>query len=112
MLGSGKGTGKEDPPTDFNDCVSKNELQNFINAECNALDEKLNAIVQQITTFARRVEVVEQRQLVMMMRRRISEKRMLATPTSMPKHDVRATRVVEMHMTETHVIETHLIVRD
>jgi hypothetical protein len=48
----------------------------------------------------------------MMMRRRISEKRMLATPTSMPKHDVRATRVVEMHMTETHVIETHLIVRD
>jgi hypothetical protein len=52
MSGSGKGT--EEPPTDFNDCVSKNELHAV-------LDDKLNEIMQQIINLARRVEDVEQR---------------------------------------------------
>jgi hypothetical protein len=45
---------KEEPPTHFNDCVSKNELRAV-------LDDKLNEILQQITNLARRVEDVEQR---------------------------------------------------
>jgi hypothetical protein len=51
MSGSGKGT--EEPPTYFNDCVSKNELRAV-------LDDKLNEILQQITNLAWRVEDVEQ----------------------------------------------------
>ena len=56
MLGKveGSGKGNEDPPTDFNDCVSKNEL-------CAVLDDKLNEILQQITNLAKRIEDVEQR---------------------------------------------------
>ena len=50
---SGCGKGTEESPTDFNDCVSKNELYTI-------LDDKLNEILQQITNLARRVEDVEQ----------------------------------------------------
>ena len=49
--GSGKGNG--DTPTDFNDCVSKNELRAI-------LDDKFNEILQQITNLAKRIEDVEQ----------------------------------------------------
>ena len=52
MSGNGKGT--EEPPTYFNDCVSKNKLRAI-------LDDKLNEILQQITSLARRVEDVKQR---------------------------------------------------
>ena len=48
--GSGKGNG--DTPTDFNDCVSKNELRAV-------LDDKFNEILQQITNLAKRIEDVE-----------------------------------------------------
>ena len=51
MSGSDKGT--EEPPTYFNDCVSKNELRA-------TLDDKLNETLQQITNLAKRVEDVEQ----------------------------------------------------
>jgi len=56
MLGKAGGSskGNEDTPTDFNDCVSKNEL-------CVVLDDKLNEILQQITNLAKRIEDVEQR---------------------------------------------------
>ena len=55
MLGKAKGSGKgnEDTPTDFNDCVSKNELHAV-------LDDKFNEILQQITNLAKRIEDVEQ----------------------------------------------------
>ena len=49
--GSDKGNG--DTPTDFNDCVSKNELRAV-------LDDKFNEILQQITNLAKRIEDVEQ----------------------------------------------------
>ena len=41
-------------PTDFNECVSKNEL-------CAILDDKFNEILQQTTNLAKRIEDVEQR---------------------------------------------------
>ena len=50
----GSGQGNEDAPTNFNDCVSKNEL-------CAVLDDKFNEILQQITNLAKRIEDVEQR---------------------------------------------------
>ena len=50
----GSGKGNEDTPTDFNDCVSKNELRAI-------LDDKFNEILQQITNLAKRIEDVEQR---------------------------------------------------
>ena len=50
----GSGQGNEDAPTDFNDCVSKNELRAV-------LDDKFNEILQQITKLAKRIEDVEQR---------------------------------------------------
>ena len=50
----GSGQGNEDAPTDFNDCVSKNELRAV-------LDDKFNEILQQITNLAKRIEDVEQR---------------------------------------------------
>ena len=55
MLGKAKGSGKgnEDTPTDFNDCVSTNELHAV-------LDDKFNEILQQITNLAKRIEDVEQ----------------------------------------------------
>ena len=55
MLGKAKGSGKgnEDTPTDFNDCVSKNELHAI-------LDDKFNEILQQITNLAKRIKDVEQ----------------------------------------------------
>jgi hypothetical protein len=52
MSSSGKGT--EEPPTDFNDCVSKIEPRAV-------LDDKLNEILQQITNLAGAVDDVEQR---------------------------------------------------
>ena len=56
MLGKARDSGKSngDTPTDFNDCVSKNELRVI-------LDDKLNEILQQITNLAKRIEDVEQR---------------------------------------------------
>ena len=56
MSGKARGSGKgnEDTPTDFNDCVSKNELRAV-------LDDKFNEILQQITNLAKRIEDVEQR---------------------------------------------------
>ena len=56
MLGKARGNaqGNEDAPTDFNDCVSKNELRAV-------LDDKFNEILQQITNLAKRIEDVEQR---------------------------------------------------
>ena len=55
MLGKAEGSdkGNKDTPTDFNDCVSKNELHAII-------DDKLNEILQQITNLAKRIEDVEQ----------------------------------------------------
>ena len=50
--GSNKGNG--DTPTDFNNCVSKNELRVI-------LDDKFNEILQQITNLAKKIEDVEQR---------------------------------------------------
>ena len=50
----GSGQGNEDAPTDFNDCVSKNELRAI-------LDDKFNEILRQITNLAKRIEDVEQR---------------------------------------------------
>ena len=50
----GSGKGNEDTPTDFNECVFKNELRAI-------LDDKLNEILQQITNLAKRIEDVEQR---------------------------------------------------
>ena len=50
----GSSKGNEDAPTDFNDCVSKNELRAV-------LDDKFNEILQQITNLAKRIEDVEQR---------------------------------------------------
>ena len=49
----GRGKGNWDTPTDFNDCVSKNELRAI-------LDDKFNEILQQITNLAKRIEDVEQ----------------------------------------------------
>ena len=46
------GKGNEDAPTDFNDCVSKNELRAI-------LDDKFNEILHQITNLAKRIEDVE-----------------------------------------------------
>ena len=56
MSGKARGSGKgnRDTPTDFNDCVSKNELRAV-------LDDKFNEILQQITNLAKRIEDVEQR---------------------------------------------------
>ena len=56
MLGKAGGSvkGNRDTPTDFNDCVSKNELHAV-------LDDKFNEILQQITNLAKRIEDVEQR---------------------------------------------------
>ena len=56
MLGKARGSsqGNEDAPTDFNDCVSKNEFRAV-------LDDKFNEILQQITNLAKRIEDVEQR---------------------------------------------------
>jgi hypothetical protein len=51
---SSNGKGIEEPPTDFNDCVSKNEPRAI-------LDDKLNEILQQITNLAGLIEDVEQR---------------------------------------------------
>jgi hypothetical protein len=83
---SGNERVKEEPPTDFNECVSKNELRAV-------LDNKLNEIFQQITILARWVEDVEQRcpkpHIVMMRMMKITKKRMLATLRLKPKHDVR-----------------------
>ena len=58
MLGKAEGSGKgnRDTPTDFNDCISKNELRAV-------LDDKFNEILQQITNLAKRIEDVEQRHL-------------------------------------------------
>ena len=55
MSGKARGSGKgnEDTPTDFNDCVSKNELHAV-------LDDKFNEILQQITNLDKRIEDVEQ----------------------------------------------------
>ena len=55
MSGKARGSGKgnKDTPTDFNDCVSKNELRVV-------LDDKLNEILQQIPNLAKRIEDVEQ----------------------------------------------------
>ena len=50
----GSGKGNRDTPTDFNNCVSKNELRAV-------LDNKFNEILQQITNLAKRIEDVEQR---------------------------------------------------
>jgi hypothetical protein len=85
---SGNDRGKEEPPTDFNDYVSKNELRAV-------LDDKLNEILQQITNLARRVEDVErcpEPHIVMMRMMKISKRRilrMLVTLRLKPKHDVR-----------------------
>ena len=49
----GSGQGNEDAPTDFNDCVSKNELRAVF-------DDKFNEILQQITNLSKRIEDVEQ----------------------------------------------------
>ena len=56
MSGKVRGSDKEneDIPTDFNDCVSKNELRAI-------LDDKFNEILQQITNLAKRIKDVEQR---------------------------------------------------
>ena len=56
MSGKARGSGKEneDTPTDFNDCVSKNDFRVV-------LDDKFNEILQQITNLAKRIEDVEQR---------------------------------------------------
>jgi hypothetical protein len=55
MLGKAEGSskGNGDTPTDFNDCISKNELRAV-------LDDKFNEILQQITNLAKRIEDVEQ----------------------------------------------------
>ena len=83
MSGSGKGI--EEPPTYFNDCVSKNELRA-------TLDDKLNETLQQITNLARRVKMLNNDVLihtVKMRRKKNSKMRMLATLRLKPKHDVR-----------------------
>ena len=55
MSGKARGSskGNKDIPTDFNDCVSKNELHAIP-------DDKFNEILQQITNLAKRIEDVEQ----------------------------------------------------
>ena len=59
----GKGTRDETPPIDFNDCVSKNELQKLIRGEHTFIDEKLNQVMQSINTLAKWIEDFEQQRL-------------------------------------------------
>ena len=55
----GKGTRDETPPIDFNDCVSKNDLQKLIRGEHTFIDEKLNQVMQSINTLAKWIEDFE-----------------------------------------------------
>jgi len=54
------GTGGESP-TDFNECVSKNELQKLVDDQRNYIDGKFDELMRTINSLVTRVEYVEQR---------------------------------------------------
>ena len=54
------GTGGESP-TDFNECVSKNELQKLVDDQRNYIDGKFDELMRTINGLVTRVEHVEQR---------------------------------------------------
>ena len=54
------GTGGESP-TDFNECVSKNELQKLVDDQRNYIDGKFDELMRTINGLVTRVEYVEQR---------------------------------------------------
>ena len=57
MTGSGKGG---ESPTDFNECVSKDELKKLVDDQRTYIDGKLNEMMRSINGVVTRLEHIEQ----------------------------------------------------
>ena len=57
MTGSGKG---EESPTDFNECVSKDEFKKLVDDQRTYIDGKFNELMRSINGLVTRLEHVEQ----------------------------------------------------
>ena len=66
MTGSGKG-GKS--PTDFNECVSKDELKKLVDDQRTYIDGKFEELMRTVNGLVTRIEHVEQRPLPRRQRR-------------------------------------------